>query len=154
MSIIYRGVFSLVPRLSTWHCTHLLMKAVLRRRCFLVPALAAVNWYLQPALHSAANQPHAAAAVDRWDRQTDRRTDGPSTYSYTLLRILRGQCQIVSWWSLSIFCLAICNILPTDHRSFLRCCFSVWSLGGRRTTAVETSEINEYSCNRCSQHMN
>jgi len=35
----------------------------------------AIDRYLLPAGHSAANPPHAAAAaVDRWDRQTDRRT--------------------------------------------------------------------------------
>ena len=37
---------------------------------------AAVNRYLLPAGPTAANAPHAAAAVDSWDRQTDRQTDG------------------------------------------------------------------------------
>jgi len=32
------------------------------------------SWYAVPAGRSAANQPHAAAAVDRWDRQTDEDT--------------------------------------------------------------------------------
>jgi len=44
-----------------------------------VPAFAAaapvvqqsINRYLLPAGPAAANPPHAAAAVDRWDRQTD-----------------------------------------------------------------------------------
>jgi len=30
---------------------------------------------LMPAVHSAANPPTAAAAVDRWNRQTDGQTD-------------------------------------------------------------------------------
>jgi len=29
--------------------------------------------------HPAANPPQAAAVVDRWDKQTDRRTDGHPT---------------------------------------------------------------------------
>jgi len=37
---------------------------------------AAVDWHLLLAGPTAANPPsHAAAAVDSWDRQTDRRTD-------------------------------------------------------------------------------
>jgi len=32
----------------------------------------------------AANPPHAAAAVDRWDRQTDRQSDGHRTVKLTL----------------------------------------------------------------------
>ena len=31
---------------------------------------------------TAANSPHAAAAVDRWDRRTQRRTDGRTPYRY------------------------------------------------------------------------
>jgi len=31
-----------------------------------------IDGYLLPARPTAANPPHAAAAVDRWDRQTDR----------------------------------------------------------------------------------
>jgi len=39
---------------------------------------AAIDWYILPVGCSAANPPHAAAAVNRWDRQTGRRTDtGP-----------------------------------------------------------------------------
>jgi len=38
-------------------------------------ASAAVDRYFLPAGHSAANPPHAAAAVDRRDRQTDGQTD-------------------------------------------------------------------------------
>jgi len=43
-----------------------------------LPAFAAEYRRLLSILsagRSAANQPHAAAAVDRWDRQTDGRTD-------------------------------------------------------------------------------
>jgi len=32
---------------------------------------AAINQYLLPSGPTAANLPHAAAAVDNWDRQTD-----------------------------------------------------------------------------------
>ena len=46
--------------------------------------------YLLPAGRSAANPPHAAAAVDQWDRQTGGRTDGRQTVSQTLLRYYAG----------------------------------------------------------------
>jgi len=39
-------------------------------------APAAIDRYLLPAGHSAANPPAAVAAVDRWGRQRDRQTDG------------------------------------------------------------------------------
>jgi len=42
---------------------------------YAAPAPAAVDRYILPAGRSAANPPHAAAAVDRTDRQTDGRTD-------------------------------------------------------------------------------
>jgi len=60
----------------TSHCPHLLLSAVLRRRCCWLPA--AVDRYLPPARRSPANRPLAAAAVKCWDRQTDGQTDtGP-----------------------------------------------------------------------------
>jgi len=43
---------------------------VLRRRCCRAPA-PAIDRYLWLIGCSAANLPHAAAAVDRWDRQMD-----------------------------------------------------------------------------------
>jgi len=58
-------MFGLSRRLSTWHGPHLLLSAV----------APAIDRYLLSEGRSAANPPHAeAAAVDRWDRQTDRRT--------------------------------------------------------------------------------
>ena len=57
-------------RLSTWLCPHLLLSAVLRRRCCRAPA--AVDRYLVPPRCSAAKPPHTAAAVnDGTDIQTD-----------------------------------------------------------------------------------
>ena len=44
-----------------------------------VQCWAAIDRYLLPARHSAANPPHTTAAVDRWDRQTDRET--PDRYT-------------------------------------------------------------------------
>ena len=40
-----------------------------------MPAPAAVDRHLLPARRSAANPPHAAQAVERWDREADGRTD-------------------------------------------------------------------------------
>jgi len=56
---------------------------------------AAIDRYLLAAGPTAANPQLQRAAV-RWDRQTDRRTDGRPTVAYTLLRVystLCGQCQ-------------------------------------------------------------
>ena len=63
-----QSVLSLVRRLSTRHCPHLLLSAVLRRRCCWAPVPAAVDRYVLAARR-------AAAAVDRWDRRTDGLTD-------------------------------------------------------------------------------
>jgi len=43
---------------------------------YAAPAAAAINRYLLQAPRSAANPPHAAAVIDRRDRQTHRQTDG------------------------------------------------------------------------------
>jgi len=48
---------------------------VLWRRCCWALAPVAVDRHVLPSGRSAANPPHAATAVERWDRQTDGRTD-------------------------------------------------------------------------------
>ena len=70
-----RFVFSFLRQLTTWHCSHLLMNAVLPRR----PTTAAIDGYLLPAEPTAANPSQRHVAVDRWDRQTKRQTDGHRT---------------------------------------------------------------------------
>jgi len=57
------------------------------------PAPAALRSQRHRSYRWAANSPHAAAAVDRWDRQTVRRTDGRPTVTQILLRIQHRQCQ-------------------------------------------------------------
>ena len=57
-------MFSFLRQLTTWHCSQLLLSA----------GRAATDRYLLPAGPTAANPPHAATAVDRWVRQTDRQT--------------------------------------------------------------------------------
>jgi len=44
--------------------------------------IAIDSWYVAPAGRSAANQSHAAVAVDQRDK-TDRRTDGRTPGRYT-----------------------------------------------------------------------
>ena len=68
-----KSVFSLLRRLSTWHCPHLSVSAApaARRRCCWAPA---IDRYLLPTGHSAANPLHAAAAVDRRDGQMNGRS--------------------------------------------------------------------------------
>ena len=62
-------VLSFLRQLATGHCSQLLLSA----------GRAAIDRYLLPAGHAAANLPHAAAAVARWDRRTDRQMDGHRT---------------------------------------------------------------------------
>ena len=68
LPLITSRLFSLIRRLEATHCSHLLLGAV-----------------LLPAEPTAANPPHAAVAVDSWDRQTDGRTPyrcaNPAVYS-------------------------------------------------------------------------
>ena len=54
--------------------TTLLLNGMLRRRCCRTPAAAAVDRYVLPVGRSAANPPHAAAAVEQTDGRTDVRT--------------------------------------------------------------------------------
>jgi len=56
-----------------------------------LPASAAIDRYAAPAGHSAANQPDAAAAVDRRDRQTD---NGPlrNTAVHTMRKAPSASC--------------------------------------------------------------
>jgi len=62
-----------------------LLAFVADRRAAAAPLLlgagrAVIDRYLRPARLTAANPPHAAVAVDFWDRQTDGRTDGRTPY--------------------------------------------------------------------------
>ena len=68
----HQSAISFIRLLTTWHCSQLLACAVLLggRRCRSI---------YPPAGRPAANPPHAAAAVDRWDRLTDGQTEGRRT---------------------------------------------------------------------------
>jgi len=79
-------VFSFLHQLKTWHCPHSLLRA-----CCRGAGRAAIDGYLIPAGPTAANPPHAAAASGRAD--TNRQADGHRAVTWTLLHILRGQCQ-------------------------------------------------------------
>ena len=74
------SVLSLVPRLSTWRCPHLLLSAG-------ADPQQSIDICRRRTPRSAANPPHAAAAVDRRDRRTD------TTATLTLLRILCAMRQ-------------------------------------------------------------
>jgi len=78
-----KSMSSFSRQLITWYilyCRHLLLIAVLlripieRRPRLLQTRRAAIDRYRMPAGPTAANPPHAAAAVDICDRQTDGRT--------------------------------------------------------------------------------
>jgi len=78
---------------TTWHCSHLLLCAVLLRR----PTAAAIDRYLLPARLTAANPPppQRHAVVDRRDRETDRRTD--TVPLHRSWHILFKHCQSYGW---------------------------------------------------------
>ena len=80
-------MFSVVPRLSTLECPHLLLSAVLRSSCW-APAPAAVDWYLLPAQLSAANLLHAAAAVDQWHERMEGRYRFVDPAPHTMREVL------------------------------------------------------------------
>ena len=66
-------MFSLVRRLSTRHCPHLLLSAVLRAPLLL--GAGAVDLYLLPARRSAANpRTPLLLSIDGTDGRTDRQT--------------------------------------------------------------------------------
>jgi len=77
LSRLIRRLESFLRQLSTWHCSHLLLEAVLRRRCCWAPcSRAVIHRYLQPVGSSAAN-PHSSEVrhAGEWrDSQTDRQT--------------------------------------------------------------------------------
>jgi len=62
-----KSAFSFLRQLTTWHCSHLPLNAVLLRR----QAATAVNQQFLPVGPTAANPPQRHALVARWDRQTD-----------------------------------------------------------------------------------
>jgi len=78
---------------SAVNCPHLLLNAVLRRRCCWPPAPATVDRCVLPVGRSAANPPHAATAVNRRDRQTNGETDG-QTHSPLLHRLCCAYCAV------------------------------------------------------------
>jgi len=106
-----------------------------------VPA-PAIDRYLLPAGRPAANPPHrAATAIERWDRQTDGRTDRPTNRRTLerlidparLFRILWAQCQITKS---TVTGAALCLMhLKREPKIQGRCC-----------TLVNIFETNITSC--------
>ena len=89
-------VFSFLRQPTTRHCSHLLLA---ERRAARRPAAAAVDRYLLPTGPTAANPPHAAsAAVNRWNRQTDRHRTNASTPPPYYARRLSITFEIVHRW--------------------------------------------------------
>ena len=68
---VAESVFSFLRQLSTWHCSHLLLSAVLRRRCCWTPDGRRCRT-ISPALSS---RPAARRSCGRSMGQTDGRTD-------------------------------------------------------------------------------
>ena len=66
-----KSTFSFLHQLPTWHCPHLLLHAC----CSMAVAehRAAIDRYLLPAGHWAANLQQWHVVSERWDRRTHRR---------------------------------------------------------------------------------
>ena len=67
--------FSFLRQLSTRHCSHLLLSAVLRRRCFWAPGGH------RPTRTALSSKPAARRGCGRMVGVTDRQADGRSTVS-------------------------------------------------------------------------
>jgi len=57
----------------------MMLHALAAERCLLLSTGAPTAQRPQPAYSQSEPNPPAAAAVDRWDRQTDGQTDGRPT---------------------------------------------------------------------------
>ena len=79
-----------IRQLTTWHCPHWLLRAVLRRRC-------CNNRSIPAGRRAHSSKPAAAACGGQWrDKRTDRRTDGRQLHRRCMLRILWRQCQLTT----------------------------------------------------------
>ena len=76
----YKSVLSFLRQLTTWHCPHLLLRAVLRLHA---AGHAAID--RPPARRAHSSKPAAACRVrpaNGTDRKTDRHTDGRTPYRH------------------------------------------------------------------------
>jgi len=76
----HKSVLSFLRQQITWHCSHLLLNAILLRHL----AAITVDRYLLSAGPTAANPPQWHAVVDRWERQTPYRYIDPAAYYATV----------------------------------------------------------------------
>jgi len=107
-----KSVFSLVPRLLTRHCPHLLLSAVLRRRCCCAPAPVCYR-SKSPARRTPSSTPAVRRCCCGSMGQTDGRTDARSTAlcssyyadsvnSCLSLHVHRGLHDVRKLWPLAI----------------------------------------------------
>ena len=91
-SMRHKSVFSLLRKLSTWCCPHLLLRAVLRHHCCWAPARrasiagAAQLRSILPVRLAPSSKPTARSGtvLQRSIDVTDRQTDGHRTVTLTL----------------------------------------------------------------------
>ena len=86
-----KSVFSFLRQLTTWHCTQLLLRAVLRRGCCWTPS---INRSISPARRAHSSKPAAEECGGRMG-QTDGQTD--IVWLHGPRRILCGKWQILLW---------------------------------------------------------
>jgi len=75
--LVNKSVFSFLRQLTTWHCPHLLLCAVLQPDCCWPPARRPCsNRSISPGRRAHSSKPAAAACDGRLNWGTERQTDG------------------------------------------------------------------------------
>jgi len=72
MYIFNKSAFSFVRQLTTWHCTHALLRAVMRHGCCWPPAVQqSINNSCPPAGPTAANPPQSPGVLGQANDDND-----------------------------------------------------------------------------------
>ena len=87
-----KSVFSFLHQLTTWHFPHLLLRVVCGEAAAAERCMSS-NRSISPVHRAHNSNPQQRSATGEWEKQTDRQTDGHRTVTYTLFRILCGQCE-------------------------------------------------------------
>ena len=142
-NIYNKSVFSFIRQLSARHCPHLLLCAVLRRRCCRVPApVLRSNQSISPTHRALSSKP--AAAVDRRGGRTLDRI------------VLCGQCQVLRLKKVcnrrTIFKSADCKSSEMTgfdrHRFLLVVCSYSWN-GSGTVSGAELLRLGAPADERC-----
>jgi len=138
-------VLSLVPRLSTWRYPHLLLSAGACSRCRSTAGTRRPQLPIDICCRrSAANLSHAAAAVDRRDRQADGRT--PDRYIEPAPHITRTASIIMVCLLSQIFINDVTQYYDKNSYSLMFVTMQQWKIQND-----ETENLLKISCNMVSR---